>query len=165
MKKLILTLFFLFLLPAFVFAANASTTVTNDELHINDKTREVTREITIALLADDGTGLYDDLVLNTDTAGINYKMEGWSGYTIIIDGNHGGVEPSEDSEIYVYQYGMDLLDANGVNMVDNTAERNVHFAADGQPLMQPFVDTWTITTTAQAAVVNAAVVTLYLILK
>ncbi len=167
MKKLLIAsiLSFLFLFPVSVFAANASTAVTDDELHINDKTGEITREITVALLADDGTGAFDDLTLNTDTAGILYKMEGWSGYTIIIDGNHGGVEPQEDSEIYVYQYGMDLLDANGVNMVDNTTERTVHFAADGQPLMQPFVDTWTITVTQQAAATSSAVITLYLILK
>ena len=169
MKKLIPILFLLFLFLAFVFAAGAlaageSTTVTDDELHINDKTGEITREITIAILAGDA-GAINSLTLNTDTAGINYKMEGWNGYKVIIDGNHGGVEPTEDSEIYVYQYGMDLLDANGVNMVDNTTEREVHFATDGQPLMQPFVDTWTVTVTQQAAVTNDAVITLYLILK
>jgi len=42
-------------------------------------------------------------------------------------------EPKEDSDLYIYQGGIDLLDGNGVDMVDNTTERDVYFAIDSLP--------------------------------
>jgi len=177
MKRFLTTLAFLTVLffAGACFGAGSLFQVTDDDVYYspgNALNRVVSRMITLAFVADNGTGVIPSLVITEDawtdgtlTGTLKHgSIEGWQLDKIDIDCNHGGTEPTEDSELYVYQLGVDLLDANGVNMIDNTVERSVHFATDGQPKRQDVVGAVTITVTQQAVVTNSAAGTLYLIL-
>jgi hypothetical protein len=77
-----------------------------------------------------------------------------------------GTEPQENSEIYVYQNGIDLLGGGGVDQVDNTSERYVPAKADGTNIKSaPIIGDVVVTITQQAAAVNSAIVFVKLIFE
>jgi hypothetical protein len=123
--------------------------------------------ITIGFTADAAAGTIPDLTLNDSATGMLGSTEsilGWYGYMVEIDCNHAGTEPTEDSEIYIYQNGIDILGGNGVNQVDNTAEREVFFSFSSTGVTRPVFNTWTVTVTQQAAATNSATGTIRIIL-
>ena len=146
------------------YGAGSSMTISGDSLiYSKALNRPVTRLVTVIFTADNGTGAIPDLTLNAATTGINHgDLAGWSGYKIITDGNHGGTEPSEDSEVYIYENGFDLLAGGGVDNLDNTAERQVFFNNGTYNIKQPISADLTLTVTQQAAVVNSATGTIYI---
>ncbi len=147
-------------------AAGSSISVSGDSLiYSSAANHHQMRVITIIFTADDATGAIPSLTLNSSTTGIKHgSLAGWFAYNIVIDGNHGGIEPTESSEIYIYQSGFDLLGAQGVDQVDNTAERQVYFSDGTNKVKQPVYDTLTATITQQAAATNSATGTVYLVL-
>ena len=166
MKKLILTILalLLFVVPCF---ALGTITVANDSIYDGPNGGKAFRVITITFIADVAAGTIPDLTLNDSTSGMIGKTEsilGWYGYNVEIDCNHAGTEPTEDSELYIYQNGIDILGGNGVNQVDNTAEREVFFSFSSLGETRPVFDTWTVRITQQAAATNSATGTIRLIL-
>ena len=81
---------------------------------------------------------------------------------VVIDANHAGTEPQENSELYIYENGFDLLAGGGVDNVDNSAERQVYFNNGTDPVRQPIAGDLTVTITQQAAAVNSATGTIYI---
>lgn len=157
MKKLISLALLLLLLPVLAFAVG-SMTVTSDIIYKNSATGEPVRVIEIGFTADSGDGSIPDLTLNAATTGIQayHPLLGWHLFKIWIDGNHSGTEPTEDSEIYLYEGGIDLLGGNGVDQVDNSDEREVYFEVNGQPATVPVISDLTLTITQQAVATNSA---------
>jgi len=167
MKKLfsLIAFFVIIGLVGVCFGANSSMTVSKDTMISSSELSRVNvRVITIIFTADDGTGVIPDLTLNVSTAGILHDTVGWTAYKLEIDGNHGGTEPQENSEVYIYQNAIDLLDGNGVDKLDNTTENAVYFQTDSLPMPQPITGDLTVTVTQQAAAVASATGTLYLTL-
>jgi hypothetical protein len=73
-------------------------------------------------------------------------------------------EPTEDSDLYIYQGGRDILEANGVDQVDNTTERTVYCMVNSQPAAPPIISDLVITLTQASSATNDAVGTIKLIL-
>jgi len=166
MKKLFLTILALLILTVPCFAVG-TIAVTNDNIYDGPNGGKAFRVITIAFTADAAAGTIPNLTLNDSTSGMIGKTEsilGWYGYNIEIDCNHAGTEPTEDSELYIYQNGIDILGGNGVNQVDNTVEREVFFSFSSTGETRPVFDTWTVTVTQQAAATNSATGTIRIIL-
>jgi len=63
-------------------------------------------------------------VTATLTGGTDNDWDVGDAYTI-------AAEPTEDSDLYIYQGGLDILEGNGVDQVDNTTERNAYCMIDG----------------------------------
>jgi len=168
MKKLLLALVVaLVLVAGQVYGAVGSISISGDDLIWSKPlNRSVFRVITVIFTASSTDGSVPDLTLNADTAGLkNGSPLGWYGYAVIIDCNHAGTEPTENSELYILNAGGgDVLGGQGVDQVDNTAERFVYFHNGSVPFKQPMVGTWTVRVTQQAAAVNSATGTLYVIL-
>lgn len=163
---IIAALLFAIFTGAQVQAAGSLISVSGDSvIHSSALNRPEMRVITIIFTADDTDGSIPSLTLNGSTTGIKHgSLGGWFAYNIVIDGNHAGTEPTENSEIYIYQSGFDLLGAQGVDQVDNTAERQVYFSDGTSKVKQPVYDTLTVTITQQAVATNSATGTVYLIL-
>jgi hypothetical protein len=165
MKKLLLTIlaFFILTVPSF---AVGTIAVTNDNIYYNSDDTVAFRVTTITFTADAAAGTIPDLEINDSTTGMigpTKSILGWYGYFLEIDCNHSGTEPTEDSEIYIYQSGIDLLGGNGVNQVDNTTEREVFFYFGSTKVTRPFYDTLTVRITQQAAATNSATGTIRII--
>lgn len=155
----------LLIFSASAFAAGSSFTVSADKIISSEvQNRKLFRVITTAFVADSVTGAIPDLTLNAATTGIRSTLSGWYGYKIIIDGNHAGTEPTENSEVYIYENGFDLLAAGGVDQVDNTAERQVFFNNGTYNIKQPITGDLTVTVTQQAAATASATGTIYIYL-
>ena len=167
MRKAFLSLLFAVLWAGSAFAAGSSCTVSADDIFFSKAlNRPVARVITIAFVADSADGTIPTLALNASTTGLKHGAPfGWFGHAVSIDCNHAGTEPTENSELYIYDaYGGDMLGGQGVDQVDNTAERRVYFHNGTAPVRQPCVDAWTVTITQQAAATNSATGTIKIIL-
>ena len=173
MKKIILTLIFFVALYSFAFAAGSQTVVTSDEIVYSYSTGRVVtqRVITIAFTADDTDGSIPSLTLDSDTwtdgtnsGALSKPIEGWFGYMVEIDCNHAGTEPTENSELYIYQNSLDMLGGNGVDQVDNTAEREVLFYFASTAVTRPVYDSMVVTISQQAAATNSATGSIRLVL-
>jgi len=171
-KKVFLAIMMLLFLAGPCFAAGSSFTVTSDVLVRNYGAGKLNfRVLTLAFTADDTDGSIPNLTLNpsgwtdgTNTGTFGVMLTGFYAYKIEIDCNHAGTEPTENSEIYIYQNGFDLLAAGGVDQIDNSVERQVFFSNGTSPQKQPIVGALTVTVTQQAVVTNSATGTIYLIL-
>ena len=164
MKKLLLTIALILSLSMPAWAVDETTTVSGDELFYNNKTGLLNyRMITIAVLAASDDAAMATLDLNGDTTGLVHgPLLGWFAYSMDIDCNHAGTEPTEDTDITILQNGGDMLDGNGTDMLDNTAERSVYFATDGLGMPKPISRTITVTPdSAVSNAVNSATCTLY----
>ncbi len=165
MKRFMVGILMLAMLCAsLAFGAGSSMTVSGDDLTWSTaNNRQEIRMITVIFTADDTDGTIPDLTLNASTASITHgAIAGWYGYKVIIDGNHGGTEPTENSELYIYENAFDLLAAGGENNVDNTAERQVFFNNATMPVRQPISTDLTVTVTQEAAATNDATGTIYI---
>ncbi len=173
MRKLliILTLILIFSVSN-AFGAGSQFLVTGDSvIYSHALNRPIARLITAAFTADNGTGAIPNLTITgtawsdgTNTGTLRHSINGWLGYKVIIDANHGGTEPSEDSELYIYENSFDLLAGGGVDQVDNTIERQVFFNNGTYNVKQPLTAAVTITVTQQAVAVNSATGTIYIYL-
>jgi len=162
-KGLIIIAVMLFLTGQAWGAAGTITLAGDDLIYSRALNRPAVRVLTVTFLAGSADGVIPSLTLNSSTTGIKHgDLAGWYGYKIIIDCNHAGTEPTENSEIYIYENGFDLLAAGGVDQVDNTAERQVYFNNGTDPVKQPIANTLTVTITQQAAATNSATGTVYL---
>ena len=74
------------------------------------------------------------------------------------------VEPTEDSDLYIYQNGRDILEGGGVDRIDNTTENSVYCLINGSPATQPVIGDLAIVLTQAAVATNSAVVVLKLLL-
>jgi len=167
MKKLIFSMLLVLMLATSVWAVGSSMTVSSDSLIWSRAlNRPVFRVITVIFTADDTTGAIPDLTLNAATAGLTQGSPfGWFGYAVIIDCNHTGIEPTENSELYILNAGGgDVLGGQGVDQIDNTAERFVYFHNGSVPFKQPMVGAWTVRVTQQAVATNSATGTIQIIL-
>lgn len=155
------------LLPVMAMAAGSAIVVSGDDL-ITTRMRgyeSALRIITVAFTADSVTGAIPTLDLDGDTTGLKHGSPiGLYGYKIQIDCNHAGTEPTEDSELYIYENSIDMLGGGGVDQVDNTAEREILFKIGSTQATQPLTDTWTITITQQAAETASATGTIRIFL-
>ena len=173
MKKIFLTALIFLVLAMPCYGAGSYLKVTNDALNSNRATNQIiNRVLTLVFVGEDGTGAVPSLTLNptgwtdgTYSGYFTYPLLGWDLYKLEIDCNHAGTEPTEDSEIYIYQNGIDLLDGNGVNAIDNSAERQIYFQTDSLPMTQPIISSLTVTVTQQAAATASATGTIYIIMK
>jgi len=73
-------------------------------------------------------------------------------------------EPTENSDLYIFQNGRDILEGNGVDKVDNTTENSVYCMVDGQPATVPIVSDLVVTVTQAATATNDAIGFIKLIL-
>lgn len=117
--------------------------------------------LTITNATDSSTGTITANTASTVTAtlsgGTDDDWDVGDTYTI-------GAEPTENSELYIYQNGRDILEAAGVDKVDNTTENSVYCKINGTAATPPVIDDLTVTVTQQAAATNSAVVFLKIIL-
>lgn len=90
-------------------------------------------------------------VTGTLTGGTQNDWDAADTYTI-------AAEPTENSDVYFYMGGIDILDANGVDQVDNTTERDLYFAVNGVPATRLITGDIVITTTQAAVATNSALV-------
>lgn len=160
MKKSILSIVLILLLfPISAFSAGSSFTVTDDTF-LNG-----VRTVTVAFVADDADGTIPSLNINKNTAGIVHgAFNGFAFWKVDIDCNHAGTEPTEDSDLVILHNGVDLLDAAGTNMIDNTAERSVFASVNsGGFIPIPIISDMVVTITQAAAATNSATGTLKLI--
>jgi hypothetical protein len=74
-------------------------------------------------------------------------------------------EPTENSELYIYLNGYDILEAGGVDQVDNTTERNLYCKLNSAQANIPIVSDLTVTITQQATATNSALIFIKLILE
>jgi len=74
------------------------------------------------------------------------------------------MRPTENSEIYIYQNSFDMLGGNGVDQIDNTAEREVLFYFAGQAVTRPIFESMVVTVSQQAAATNSATGTIRIFL-
>ena len=73
-------------------------------------------------------------------------------------------EPTENSDLWIYQGGRDILEGNGVDQVDNSTERTVYCMVNSQPAAPPILSDLVITVTQASTATNDAVGTIKLIL-
>jgi len=73
-------------------------------------------------------------------------------------------EPTEDSDLYIYQGGRDMLEGKGVDAVDNSTENTVYCMIDGAAATPPIISDLVITLTQAATATNDAIGTIKLIL-
>ena len=73
-------------------------------------------------------------------------------------------EPTEDSDLYIYQGGRDILEGNGVDAVDNSTERTVYCMVNSQPAAPPIISDLVITLTQASSATNDAIGTIKLIM-
>jgi len=73
-------------------------------------------------------------------------------------------EPTEDSDLWIYQGGRDILEGNGVDKVDNSTENSIYCMINSQPATPPIISDLVITVTQATAATNDAVGTIKLIL-
>lgn len=180
MKRLLLTLFLILAFAVPVFGAGDTFVVTTDNI-IYDSNGPKMRVLTCTFLANSADGTIADLTIygaeansatyprgywsdGTSTTALRAPLTGWFLYQVEIDANHAGTEPTENSELYILKNGYDILAGNGVDQVDNSAERMV-FASDGATSIKaPITDTIVVRVTQQAGVTNSATGTVKLIL-
>lgn len=96
-------------------------------------------------------------VTATLSGGTDNDWDDGDSYTI-------ATEPTENSDLYIYQGGRDILEGNGVDQVDNTTERSIFCLINSQPATPPIISDLVITLTQATAVTNDAVGTIKLIL-
>jgi len=96
-------------------------------------------------------------VTGTLSGGTDDDWDNGDSYTIAS-------EPTENSDLYIYQGGRDILEGNGVDQVDNTTERTVYCMVNSQPAAPPILDDLVITLTQASTATNSAVGTIKLIL-
>uniref|UniRef100_A0A6H1ZP32 Uncharacterized protein n=1 Tax=viral metagenome TaxID=1070528 RepID=A0A6H1ZP32_9ZZZZ len=149
MKKLLLTVLSFLLLISPCFGAGGYFKVTGDDL-VRNRYSDIGshRVLKMLAIADNSTASHASLTINPtgwiDSEGNSgsfvYPTLGWRAYILYTDGNHAASEPTENTDITIKQYGVDLLDGNGTNSIDNTAERAVYFQVDGLPMPCPITD-------------------------
>jgi len=152
------------LFSSFAFGAGSGTTVTSDVIHDNHYTNASVRVVTVIFTADDSDGSIPDTTLNRNTTGITHdSIKGWHLWEVFIDCT-SGVTPTDDSDLYVYQDGNDLLDGNGVDRVDGSAVDTTYPRIDSSgPYPRPVSDDLTLTISNNS--VNSAVGTITLTFK
>jgi len=150
------------------FGAGSSSSVAEDgdKIYHNSRTGSVVRAVTINFVADDTDGSIPDLTLNNNTTWVTHgSFEGWHLWEVSID-CLSGVTPTEDSDIYVYQDAIDLLDGNGVDKVDNTAKAQAYPGIDSSgPYPRPVTDDIVLTITQAATATNSATGSIKLVFK
>lgn len=174
MKKILSIVFALWLFSAAgCLAAGSSFQVTGTQFFESQQSGGPTAMVlTAAFVADDTDGSIPNLVISARSwtdgtlSGSLQAGEtpiGWYGYRVLIDCNHAGTEPTENSELYVYESGFDLLGGNGVDQVDNTAERLVFFSDGTTNGKQIVTGALTVTVTQEAVATNSATGTIYIV--
>ena len=141
-----------------MFRGRAYFKVTGDVFVRNSATGSLDqRVLTLTFLDDDTAVAMPTLTINatgwtdgTNTGTFAYVVTGWCGDSVYIDANHAGTEPTENSDLYIKMWSVDLLGGTGVDQVDNTAERDVYFLNNGLPKPAPFADSWVVTITNNA---------------
>ena len=73
-------------------------------------------------------------------------------------------EPTENSDLYIFQHGRDILEGNGVDKVDNTTENSIYCTINGAPATPPIVSELVVTVTQAATATNGAIGFIKLIL-
>jgi len=158
MKKFINLLVFL---SCFVFASTAfgagAFSVASDMIYSSTSMDTTIRVVELTFLADAADGTIADFTLNGSTTGIVHgPLVGWYGLMVDIDCNHGGTEPKEDSDLWIFQGDFDLLGGNGVDQVDNTVEREVLFNFASINVTRPVYDDLVVRLTQATTAVNSA---------
>jgi len=74
-------------------------------------------------------------------------------------------EPTENSDLYIYQGGRDILAAAGVDKVDNTTENAIYCSDGSATVYPPIISDLVVTITQAATATNSAVGTIKLVLK
>lgn len=166
MKRLLLTALLVLAFASQVLAAGTFTVTSDELIRSRALNRPIMRIITTTFVGDVADGSVPDLTLSASTTGLVHGAPaGWFGYSVMIDCNHAGTEPSENSELYILDaVGGDMLGGQGVDQVDNSAERHVYFHNGTAPVKQPMVGTWTVRVTQQAVAVNSATGTIKIVL-
>ena len=154
----------MFLFSSLAFGAGSSTTVMSDVIYDNHYTGASVRVVTVIFTADDSDGSIPNTTLNRNTTGIVHgSIKGWHLWEVFID-CISGVSPTDDSDLYVYQDGNDLLDGNGADKVDGSAVDTTYPRIDSSdPYPRPVSDDLTLTISNNS--VNSATGTITLTFK
>lgn len=97
-------------------------------------------------------------VTATLSGGTDDDWDNGDSYTI-------ATEPTENSELYIYQGGQDILGGGGVDQVDNTTENTVYCTVNSNQITPPIISDLVITMTQEAPATNDAVGTIKLVLS
>jgi len=154
----------MFLFSSLAFGAGSGTTVTSDVIYDNHYTDASVRVVTVIFTADDSDGSIPNTTLNRNTTGITHgSIKGWHLWEMFIDCT-SGVTPTDDSDMYVYQDGNDLIGGNGVDKVDGSTVNSVYPGIDGSgPYPRPVSGDLILTISNNS--VNSAVGTITLTFK
>ena len=137
--------------------------ISADNLYRNKHTGKAFRVLTVGFVADASDGSVPSLTIGDAALGPGAKeiLHGWNFYAMDTICNHGGTEVTEDSDVTLTQNSVDLLDGNGTDQLDNTANRRIYSAIDGQAAENPVFADLVLTISGNS--VNSATGTLYLI--
>ena len=166
MKKSIsvLVIVLMILFSSFAFGAGSGTTVTADNVFSNPVNGSPSRVVEVSFKADDTDGSVPDTTINNNTTGVVHgSLEGWHLWEVFIDCT-SGVTPTDDSDMYVYQDGNDLIGGNGVDKVNGSTVNSVYPGIDGSgPYPRPVSGDLILTISNNS--VNSAVGTITLTFK
>jgi len=154
MKKLLATLVLILFLSGTAFAAGSSFKVIDDHV-MGGGTMRV---IKLSYVGDDAAGTVPDLTITnntwTDGTATGTLPEGslttWYAYK--MEFAYGSTPITADSDITVKQNGVDLLDGNGTDKVDDNTYTQAYFACDGLGMPQPIIAPITIAITNESDV-------------
>jgi hypothetical protein len=171
MRWRILVILLVAFFPVVAFATGSNMLVADDFIVKDSSGAVKSRVITITFTADNATGAIPSLTLSnmtwtdgTNTGTLSDKVDSWFAKMLEIDCNHAGTEPTENSDIYVYQNGVDMLCGNGVGRVDNSDEKEVLFCFAGTAEPYPVYGSLVVTVTQQVTATNSATGTIRIIL-
>ena len=154
MKKLLLTLCFLFMFCANLFAVG-SVAVTPSLVGTNDNMRV----LTFACVGDSSSGGIPDTT--TDSKAVTDFVKGWYLFKVVY--SYGTTPPTDNSDLYLYDSTgtLDLLGGNGVDFIKHSANNSVYCSLNSTPVLQPI--TGNITFHVVNDVVHSATYTVTLI--
>ncbi len=153
MKKILITLIILTLVLTGTAYAAGTCTQTRSEQEYRGS---IVRIVTISCTADASDGSVPDVTLDRCPE----VFAGWQLCQINTIGDNAGTEVTEDSDFYIYQKAggitkaIDMLDGNGVDALDNSANRSIHPAIGGTAACIPVINAITISTSGNS--VNSA---------
>jgi hypothetical protein len=158
------------LIMLFAGSAMAAGTVTAADEKIFDHNGEwVFYRIVLTCTADAAAATYPDTTISSALSGVDESLDGMKLYKVFSVGNHGGTEPTNDTDLYLYikagtvAKAVDMLDGAGVDAIDNDANAVLYPAINGQAAEFIVFDDITIDIDNNAE--NSAVVYIEMIFK
>ena len=139
MKRLILSVFMLLLIPAIAIGAS---TITAYENQFPGLTGRNFRVITLTLTYDGtATDIPDTQLRDILTTGEKRLQDYGEWWLFKVEYRYGGTAPTDNSDLYIWSSStdvgeakLDLLGGSGVDAIDNATNNTIYPATSTQPL-------------------------------